>query len=175
MIRLVYFFFSSRRRHTRSLCDWSSDVCSSDLFHRNAGGTTGLDFDGNEIGLFGGYDLSFGNWFIGDDSQTLISPLSGAGGGGGGPIDFDAFWSSDIRGRIGTTFGAISPYLAGGVALAQTQTISLDTNRRDIEMVYGATFGAGLDYAITDRWFGRAEYAYTTYRDAHPQNDGTRN
>src|SRR5215204_6864379 len=24
------FFFSSRRRHTRSLCDWSSDVCSSD-------------------------------------------------------------------------------------------------------------------------------------------------
>src|SRR5260221_9914995 len=28
---LAYFFFSSRRRHTRSLCDWSSDVCSSDL------------------------------------------------------------------------------------------------------------------------------------------------
>src|SRR5438034_859877 len=26
-----FFFFSSRRRHTRSLCDWSSDVCSSDL------------------------------------------------------------------------------------------------------------------------------------------------
>src|SRR5690349_21862620 len=27
----TYFFFSSRRRHTRSLRDWSSDVCSSDL------------------------------------------------------------------------------------------------------------------------------------------------
>src|SRR5438034_7764513 len=27
----LLFFFSSRRRHTRSLCDWSSDVCSSDL------------------------------------------------------------------------------------------------------------------------------------------------
>src|SRR5690349_25124320 len=26
------FFFSSRSRHTRSLRDWSSDVCSSDLF-----------------------------------------------------------------------------------------------------------------------------------------------
>src|SRR5262245_65520820 len=25
------FFFSSRRRHTRCLSDWSSDVCSSDL------------------------------------------------------------------------------------------------------------------------------------------------
>src|SRR2546427_1574284 len=34
-LRRVYvslvFFFSSRRRHTRFDCDWSSDVCSSDL------------------------------------------------------------------------------------------------------------------------------------------------
>src|SRR5699024_11929224 len=28
---LIVFFFSSRRRHTRSKRDWSSDVCSSDL------------------------------------------------------------------------------------------------------------------------------------------------
>src|SRR6266576_1253375 len=28
---MYFFFFSSRRRHTRSLRDWSSDVCSSDL------------------------------------------------------------------------------------------------------------------------------------------------
>src|SRR5438093_10674347 len=28
------FFFSSRRRHTRLVSDWSSDVCSSDLLHR---------------------------------------------------------------------------------------------------------------------------------------------
>src|SRR5699024_11903204 len=30
----ISFFFSSRRRHTRSKRDWSSDVCSSDLTHR---------------------------------------------------------------------------------------------------------------------------------------------
>src|SRR2546430_8789000 len=29
-----FFFFSSRRRHTRFDCDWSSDVCSSDLAMR---------------------------------------------------------------------------------------------------------------------------------------------
>src|SRR6202022_1923552 len=28
-------FFSSRRRHTGSLCDWSADVCSSDLAYRH--------------------------------------------------------------------------------------------------------------------------------------------
>src|SRR5947207_12290114 len=43
LLALVYcfflFFFSSRRRHTRSLCDWSSDVCSSDL--RSAGRPSG--------------------------------------------------------------------------------------------------------------------------------------
>src|SRR5437764_14742070 len=27
----TFFFFSSRRRHTRYIGDWSSDVCSSDL------------------------------------------------------------------------------------------------------------------------------------------------
>src|SRR5471030_3350420 len=30
-VHCLVFFFSSRRRHTRCLSDWSSDVCSSDL------------------------------------------------------------------------------------------------------------------------------------------------
>src|SRR5258706_9437675 len=53
----IFFFFSSRRRHTRLVSDWSSDVCSSDLLpvafnnsatarlrfycHNGTGGTTG--------------------------------------------------------------------------------------------------------------------------------------
>src|SRR2546430_3167410 len=37
-----FFFFSSRRRHTRFDCDWSSDVCSSDLIsHAGFGDLTG--------------------------------------------------------------------------------------------------------------------------------------
>src|SRR5690242_21192936 len=35
------FFFSSRRRHTRLTCDWSSDVCSSDLMRHHV--SVGLD------------------------------------------------------------------------------------------------------------------------------------
>src|SRR5260370_18626440 len=31
-----FFFFSSRRRHTRFKCDWSSDVCSSDLHSKQS-------------------------------------------------------------------------------------------------------------------------------------------
>src|SRR5438309_2624947 len=33
-VAVALFFFSSRRRHTRWNCDWSSDVCSSDLYRR---------------------------------------------------------------------------------------------------------------------------------------------
>src|SRR5207237_6932381 len=33
-----HFFFSSRRRHTRFKCDWSSDVCSSDLQPKDSTG-----------------------------------------------------------------------------------------------------------------------------------------
>src|SRR6266481_8080457 len=33
---MIFFFFSSRRRHTRWNCDWSSDVCSSDLMRSKA-------------------------------------------------------------------------------------------------------------------------------------------
>src|SRR5207245_8005533 len=36
-------FFSSRRRHTRCYRDWSSDVCSSDLFQFEPGGRTELE------------------------------------------------------------------------------------------------------------------------------------
>src|SRR5438067_12284747 len=39
---LCLFFFSSRRRHTRSKRDWSSDVCSSDLA-RTLSGEFGQD------------------------------------------------------------------------------------------------------------------------------------
>src|SRR5689334_23752176 len=37
----IHFFFSSRRRHTRWNCDWSSDVCSSDLYRRTSADSKG--------------------------------------------------------------------------------------------------------------------------------------
>src|SRR6266480_3458756 len=52
---MFFFFFSSRRRHTRLTCDWSSDVCSSDL---------GVNGSGKHL-----------NWSMGDDEgHNLLSP-----------------------------------------------------------------------------------------------------
>src|SRR2546430_6264112 len=56
MLSHVLFFFSSRRRHTRFDCDWSSDVCSSDLLrarHAVRGGrATGAAAGARGVGLF---------------------------------------------------------------------------------------------------------------------------
>src|SRR6266568_7950722 len=41
---IFFFFFSSRRRHTRWNCDWSSDVCSSDLRARARGVATDMRY-----------------------------------------------------------------------------------------------------------------------------------
>src|SRR5260370_38488868 len=38
---MLTFFFSSRRRHTKFKCDWSSDVCSSDLDGKKIAGGPG--------------------------------------------------------------------------------------------------------------------------------------
>src|SRR2546430_547556 len=47
--RQFVFFFSSRRRHTRFDCDWSSDVCSSDLSRWLQ--VVGVTHDVKEVGL----------------------------------------------------------------------------------------------------------------------------
>src|SRR3989475_12434731 len=45
-----FFFFSSRRRHTRFDCDWSSDVCSSDLANaQQAAQRQNTPFDADDL------------------------------------------------------------------------------------------------------------------------------
>src|SRR6266481_7763533 len=58
------FFFSSRRRHTRWNCDWSSDVCSSDLAIDGAAGLA---------------NLAAGPTAVGEDASTLAAQLAGDG------------------------------------------------------------------------------------------------
>src|SRR2546422_5719649 len=44
-----FFFFSSRRRHTRCSRDWSSDVCSSDLLVETVSGTDAKFFQATQV------------------------------------------------------------------------------------------------------------------------------
>src|SRR5256886_12031353 len=68
----MLFFFSSRRRHTRFDCDWSSDVCSSDLYlpvnkRRNV---LGLHASGAFItGYGGGEPPPYSRFYMGGESD----------------------------------------------------------------------------------------------------------
>src|SRR4030066_834760 len=65
---LPFFFFSSRRRHTRFKCDWSSDVCSSDLWFipmiRMSGGWSSYRSALSELWVFhtGGHSFYDSGW-----------------------------------------------------------------------------------------------------------------
>src|SRR5258706_15335046 len=55
----AYFFFSSRRRHTRLVSDWSSDVCSSDLDNGDPTVGTNGGYVRNVLGVPGGSDPNY--------------------------------------------------------------------------------------------------------------------
>src|SRR2546422_10186473 len=81
---VFFFFFSSRRRHTRCSRDWSSDVCSSDLFlalgldgffRFFAGFGRGADIGSSRIGAgAGGIEGAGGD--IGSIIPEPVQPLS---------------------------------------------------------------------------------------------------
>src|SRR2546427_6643281 len=84
------FFFSSRRRHTRFDCDWSSDVCSSDLAVelRNAELFTASH---GEVLRRHGVAHVFNSWTEMPPIGTQLDlpwTLGGAGGAGGGGAGF---------------------------------------------------------------------------------------
>src|SRR3989475_7875157 len=72
------FFFSSRRRHTRFDCDWSSDVCSSDLVALHQGLRHPLE----ELLGVGGERLDVAPLSLGIQRVERERALSRAGGAG---------------------------------------------------------------------------------------------
>src|SRR5256885_10665458 len=67
--RVCYFFFSSRRRHTRLQGDWSSDVCSSDLVEKAGAGDPVP-----EIGVNRDFEEAVGSLKKGEVSQPVAAP-----------------------------------------------------------------------------------------------------
>src|SRR6267143_4374294 len=73
---IFFFFFSSRRRHTRWNCDWSSDVCSSDLWdarsHLKAAKQRGSGAGADEQALFACQPFYEAIRLFGGNMQILI-------------------------------------------------------------------------------------------------------
>src|SRR2546430_3826298 len=100
--RICFFFFSSRRRHTRFDCDWSSDVCSSDLAGIAPNGHAALWDHGviTDLGTLGG---SFSRPFALNDAGRVVG-WSGTATG-----EYHAFvWADGVMTDIGTLGGTLS-------------------------------------------------------------------
>ena len=71
-----------------------------------------------------------------------------------------------LRGRIGYSIGAFTPFLTGGLAWASTRYSRTDamTDNEDAtpgQWRFGYTVGGGIDYSLGPRWSTRLEYLYT--------------
>src|SRR6266567_6278114 len=95
-----FFFFSSRRRHTRFDCDWSSDVCSSDLYDRRAATAANNDLTDYFAASAG---LSAGN-LVANNDEFQISTSSDAQ---------CTLWPRGVRSIFDSENCSVQPQLAG--------------------------------------------------------------
>ncbi|WP_336278840.1 outer membrane protein [Bartonella sp. CB175] len=86
-------------------------------------------------------------------------------------------WSGATRLRLGFGSGRILPYVSGGVAYTQFENVYALSVRKAggnnvlfsgvvsdaTELLVGYTFGAGVDFAVSDRVILRAEYRYSDF------------
>src|SRR5699024_11630301 len=105
----LFFFFSSRRRHTRSKRDWSSDVCSSDLVAAGLAlrETVPVGVGGGVGGRGHGQSVSGERGAREDDLDGVLGSGGGGGGAGGGGVRGDIYES-----------GLFTLWLRGEVAAA---------------------------------------------------------
>src|SRR5215217_8498351 len=80
----IFFFFSSRRRHTSYWRDWSSDVCSSDLSEQHGRGAVGEEARGDQVasGAVAALESEAGE-LDGDEKDQLVRVQTGVLRGAG--------------------------------------------------------------------------------------------
>src|SRR5260370_41998496 len=122
---MLFFFFSSRRRHTRFKCDWSSDVCSSDL-SKYGDLTIDNKSQGGQPTVFP--SLGSGVALTGSSGATLVTDRT---------VDIPAYFAghwieiSDSTGTLKGSWRVASIPSARPVTLAVNATETISVNPGD--------------------------------------------
>ena len=148
-----------------------------------AGGT----FSHNPQGVIGGahvgYNFQINQWVLGLEgsvdgtslSNTLVVPVNDFVGDTPGSVTASSKPNvqGSLRGRLGIAFDRALIYGTGGVALTGFDTTIVDTtgfftgvpgsNATFTNTRAGWTVGGGIEYAVTDNWWVRAEYRYSDF------------
>ncbi|UDL87019.1 porin family protein [Mesorhizobium sp. PAMC28654] len=130
-------------------------------------------------GLYVGYNYQFATpLVVGVEGDVDYSNVKGSfdnpfGGFSGGSAKLR--WQGSARVRVGYAFDRFLPYIAGGVAVGDFRfeggpglgsgiTPALESWNKTMT---GWTIGAGVEYALADKWTARLEYRYTDFGTAH--------
>lgn len=126
----------------------------------NAGGTGKANFDGGRMGGFAGWNFDVGNNIIlgaeGDLDYDWNKKTVGTS-------SFSTEFSGSARARAGYSIDRALLFVAGGWTAADGKFKDSVAGSSDSKTLNGWTVGAGVDYAVTDRIFTRAEYRYNDY------------
>lgn len=130
---------------------------------RVPGTSVSEDFNGGFIGKFVGYNFMIDNFVIGVEGDINYAWNENSYRVAGVRGDVGTDWSGSLRARLGYSLDRALIYATGGWAATNgyIETPARDWNRT----FHGWTVGAGVDFAMTDSIFVRAEYRYTDYND----------
>lgn len=141
-----------------------------DTYHLLGGAqSASYDVDGWLAGAYVGYNYQFqNNLVVGIDADIAWSNADG--GVANQPLatnvlTTDIRWNAAIRGRLGYAIDRFLPYVAGGVAFADTRAFYhyLGADGAIDGVRTGWTIGGGVEYAATDNLILRAEYRYSDF------------
>jgi outer membrane immunogenic protein len=159
---------------------WSGISSDDEL----AGGTFSHTPQGVIGGAHVGYNLQYNQWLVlgiegsvdGTSlSHTLAVPVNDVFGDTPGTITSrsEADVQGSLRGRVGIAFDRVLIYGTGGVAFTGFNTTIVDTtgfftgvpgtNATFTNTRAGWTAGGGIEYAVTNNWWVRAEYRYSDF------------
>lgn len=144
--------------------------------YEDAFGKKDLSSGGYLLGGQFGYNHQFGHMLLGLEADVAAADASGGRecpGGGGGGIPFFFNCGSGLNnlailgGRAGLVFDRTLLYAKAGLAIGEAKAdnrlngglINLNANS-DAKTMTGWALGAGMEFALTDRWSAKAEYMH---------------
>jgi outer membrane immunogenic protein len=123
-------------------------------------GPVSLDPSGGLFGIQSGYNWQLSrNWVFGleaDSSWGRIRETVGVN-----TVDVDAMGT--VRGRFGYANGNFLTYVTGGLAWIHADVALGPVAVTRDQFYLGWTVGAGLEYALSERWSAKLEYLYSEY------------
>jgi outer membrane immunogenic protein len=142
----------------------------------------GYDGDSTSASVGGqiGYQYQFDNNVVLGAEARLVAVFNKKSvptedGLGGETFTTKANWQGDIVAKAGYAMGTLLPYVKGGVAFLNLHDSGYDSAAfgpaRFGRTYTGWTIGAGVDYALTDKWVVGVDYAYAHFSDHNFEGD----